>query len=60
MSISNVITRAEWRERFVQRQLAALRDLGLSPDALAREESLLRGGFAIRAAFAAMPEKSVP
>jgi hypothetical protein len=52
------LTRTEWRERFIRRQLAALRDLGLSPEALAREEALLRGGYAVEAAFAALPEKS--
>ena len=34
------------REAFITRQLAALRDLGLPPALLAREEALLRGGLA--------------
>ena len=38
--------RAQWREAFIRRQLAALKELGLSPQTLAREEALLRGGFA--------------
>lgn len=32
-------------ERFITAQLAALRDLGLPPETLAREESLLKGGL---------------
>ena len=36
--------RAEWRERFIQKQLAGLKALGLSQEALAREEKLLRTG----------------
>lgn len=39
-------TRAQWRENFIQKQLAGLKALGLSDAALAREEALLRGGFA--------------
>jgi hypothetical protein len=50
--------RAEWRERFIQRQIAGLRGLGLSPAALAREEALLRGGFAAGAVFSGLPDRS--
>ena len=32
-------------ERFIQRQLDGLADLGLSPEALKREEALLRAGL---------------
>jgi hypothetical protein len=39
------LTRLQWREDFIRRQLEGLRALGLSPDALKREEALLRGGF---------------
>lgn len=42
---SEASARAAWRERFIQKQLAGLRDLGLCAEALAREEKLLRGGF---------------
>ena len=42
------------REAFITRQLAALRDLGLPPALLAREEALLRGGLAAGGAFAAL------
>lgn len=45
--------RARWREDFIRRQLAALKELGLSESALAREEALLRGGFAAKALFTA-------
>jgi hypothetical protein len=48
--------RAEWRERFIRRQLDALGELGLSQEALAREEALLRGGFAAGAVFSAAPD----
>ena len=42
---SEACVRAEWRERFIQKQLAGLKALGLSQEALAREEKLLRGGI---------------
>ncbi len=42
------------REAFITSQLAALRDLGLPPAMLAREEALLRGGLAAGGAFAAL------
>lgn len=32
-------------DRFIARQLASLRELGLSEEALAREDALLRSGF---------------
>ena len=35
---------AAWLERFIQKQLAGLKALGLSQEALAREEKLLRTG----------------
>lgn len=57
MPQAQIVSRAEWRENFIRRQLAALRDLGLSPEALAREEALLRGGLAVRVAFAALPDR---
>jgi hypothetical protein len=40
-------TRAAWRERFIQKQIAGLRTLGLGEAALRREEKLPRGGFAL-------------
>ena len=46
--------RAHWREAFIARQLQGLAGLGLSPEALKREEVLLRGGFAV-ATDAALP-----
>jgi hypothetical protein len=39
------------REHFIQRQLAGLRTLGLSEDALKREEKLLRGGLLAQTVF---------
>ena len=39
------------REHFIQRQLAGLRALGLSEDALKREEKLLRGGLLAQTVF---------
>ena len=42
---SEASVRAEWRERFIQKQLAGLKALGLSGESLAREEKLLRGGL---------------
>ncbi len=38
------MTETAWT-RFVERQLAALKELGLSPEALAREKALLQSGF---------------
>jgi hypothetical protein len=57
-SRSEESVRAAWRERFIQRQLAGLAELGLSKDALAREEALLRGGFAAGKAFAGLPDRA--
>jgi hypothetical protein len=42
------------REAFITNQLAALRDMGLPPAILAREEALLRGGLMAGRAFAAL------
>lgn len=49
---SEAEVRAQWRERFIQNQLAGLHALGLSPEHLAREEKLLRGGFSATARLA--------
>jgi hypothetical protein len=54
---SESLVRTQWRERFITRQLAGLRELGLSEAALAREEALLRGGFAAGAVFAGAPDR---
>ncbi len=48
------------RETFITRQLAALRDLGLPPAILAREEALLRGGLAAGRVFAALLQPKPP
>jgi hypothetical protein len=48
------------REAFIASQLAALRDLGLPPAILAREEALLRGGLAAGRAFAALLQPKPP
>jgi hypothetical protein len=50
-TLPHATPRAAWREGFIQRQIAALAALGLSQAALAREEALLRGGFAASALF---------
>ena len=39
------------RERFIAAQIEGLRALGLAAEALAREETMLRGGFAQRGLF---------
>jgi hypothetical protein len=39
------------REHFIQKQIAGLRALGLSEDALKREEKLLRGGLLAQTMF---------
>ena len=44
------------RERFIAAQIAGLKALGLTAAALAREESLLRAGFAQRGLFRALFE----
>ncbi|HWC62790.1 MAG TPA: hypothetical protein VG501_04145 [Rhizomicrobium sp.] len=41
--IAPLTPRQQWREDFIRRQLEGLRDLGLPPQALKREEALLRG-----------------
>jgi hypothetical protein len=46
------------REAFIARQLAALREIGLPPQSLAREEALLRGGLVAGRAFAALLDKA--
>jgi hypothetical protein len=48
--------RAAWRENFIRRQLAGLQALGLSEEALKREEALLRGGFTACAPLPATPD----
>ncbi len=48
--------RAAWREDFIRRQLAGLKDLGLSDEALRREDALLRGGFLARAGLFGAPD----
>ena len=44
-------------ERFIARQLCALRELGLNPAALAREEALLRGGLKTGALLAGLLDR---
>lgn len=46
--------RDQRREAFIARQIAALRELGFSDAALAREEALLRGGLVGAQVFAAL------
>jgi hypothetical protein len=48
--------RAAWRENFIRRQLAGLQALGLSEEALRREEALLRGGFSAGPTLAGPPD----
>lgn len=45
--------RAQWREKFIQRQIAGLRAAGLSESELEREIILLRGGFTVTDIFTA-------
>jgi hypothetical protein len=44
----------ERREAFIARQMTALRAMGVTADALAREEALLRGAGAAQRLFAVL------
>jgi len=50
------MTETAWT-RFVERQLAALKELGLSPEALARERALLQSGVLQTAWLAALAQR---